>query len=429
MVSIGIVGFGEFSQGFVELYKVHPDIGYIAGAELIPERREKIMEEYGIDAMYSDFDTMLRDDKEINCVAIFTQRHQHGPMIIKALEAGKHVFTAVPMGCTVEEIKEIIRIVEEKRLIFMVAETCYYFPCAIYCREKYKNNEFGKFIYGASQYYHDINEMFKSFQSLGDNWKRVAGIPPMYYSTHSMSMLFSAIEDYPTEVSCQGYEDTVGDGIYGVGNNDWDNPFSNEIGMFKMSKGGFVRINEFRRIGTLKPSSYISGIYGENGAYECSGMQHMLVKGILPEDNKDIEDPGDLLNTIEYVKNKENLTLKDSCIDWKYTIGYSKIHDIERLPKYFRNLEEWSKCPSLVTGHNGSHAFLVDDFVRAVVSGKLPPNNAWESATYTIPGIIAHDSAVQGGKTLEIPFLGNPPEDWERLTFEHKEHYEDEQEV
>lgn len=424
MVNIGIVGLGKFAQGFIELFRAHPDIQRIVAAELIPERRKSIMEKFKLDKMYSDFDQMIENDPDINCVAIFSQRHQHAPMIIKALKAGKHVFTAVPMGCTIEEIKEIISLVEEKRLIFMVAETCYYFPCAIYCREKYKNGEFGKFVYGASQYYHDISDMFASFASVGEGWKRIAGIPPMYYSTHSMAMIFSAINDYPVEVSCFAEDDTVGDGIYGKGNNDWDNPYSNETGIFKMSKGGFVRINEFRRIGTIKPSSYISGIYGDKAAYECSAMQHMFVKGFLPNDEKDIEDPGELLNTYKFTKDGLKGDLKKSCIDWKYAVGYSPIHDIMRLPKAYRNPEEWTELPDLATGHNGSHAFLIDDFVRAVISGKLPPNNAWESATYTVPGIIAHDSAVQNGKTLEIPFLGNPPEDWERLTFERKDHYE-----
>lgn len=425
-VNLGIVGFGEFSKGFVEIYTTHPDINRVVGAELIKERRDEIKKEFNLDAMYESYDEMLEKDTELNSIAIFSQRHQHGPMIIKALKAGKNVFTAVPMGCTQEEIQEIIKLVEEKRLIFMVAETCYYFPCAIYCREKYKSGEFGRFVYGESQYYHDITEMFKSFSSLGNEWKKVAGIPPMYYSTHSMSMLFSAIDDYPVEVRCLGYEDVTKDDIYGEGKNNWNNPFSNQVALFKMSKGGIARINEFRRVGTIKPSSYITGIYGERGAYECSGMQHMFVKGILPGQQEDIEDAGDLLNTCEYVEKKDHLTLKDSCISWTYTIGYSKIHDIDRLPKAHRNIDKWSKYRDIVIGHNGSHMFLVDDFVRAVVSGKLPPNNAWESARYTLPGIIAHESSMNDGKAMPIPDFGDAPADWEKLTFEKKDYYENE---
>ena len=104
-VNLGIVGFGEFSKGFVEIYTSHPDINRVVGAELIKERRDEIKKEFNLDAMYESYDEMLEKDTELNSIAIFSQRHQHGPMIIKALKAGKNVFTAVPMGCTKEEIK------------------------------------------------------------------------------------------------------------------------------------------------------------------------------------------------------------------------------------------------------------------------------------------------------------------------------------
>ena len=60
----------------------------------------------------------------------------------------------------------------------------------------------------------------------------------------------------------------------------------------------------------------------------------------------------------------------------------------------------------------------MDDFVRAVVEDKLPPNNAWDAARLMIPGLVAHESALQGGKLLDILDLGEAPEDFVRLTFD-----------
>jgi hypothetical protein len=62
------------------------------------------------------------------------------------------------------------------------------------------------------------------------------------------------------------------------------------------------------------------------------------------------------------------------------------------------------------TGHEGSHQFLVDDFVTAVVRHTLPPVNAWVAARYTLPGIVAHQSALQGGVRLAIPDFGDAPD-------------------
>ena len=55
-----------------------------------------------------------------------------------------------------------------------------------------------------------------------------------------------------------------------------------------------------------------------------------------------------------------------------------------------------------------AHQFLVDDFVRCCHEGAQPPNHVWNAVAYTVPGIVAHESALQGGTLLEIPHLGDP---------------------
>ena len=144
-IKLGIVGLGGYSAQYLKIYRAHPKITYLAAAEFYEERREKYKDCF--DRVYSSFDEMLACDKEINCVGIFAQRHQHGPLIIQALRAGYNVMTAVPMGCTLDEIKEIVEIVNETGLKFMMLETCYYWPCAEYARKKFLAGEFGKFTF------------------------------------------------------------------------------------------------------------------------------------------------------------------------------------------------------------------------------------------------------------------------------------------
>jgi predicted dehydrogenase len=320
------------------------------------------------------------------------------------------------MGITEEEISQVLELVKQTRLTYMMAETCYYFPCAIWCRKAHEEGKFGAFQYGAAQYYHDIGDMQAAYITEGDRWKWMAGIPPMYYSTHSMSMLFSAIDDVPEEVTCFGVEDTVGDGIYGKGNNAWDNPFSNETAILRMKKGGLARINEFRRVGINKPSSYITCFYGDKGAYECSVTNHTFQRGVASGETPYMEDVGPLVNTIRYNEEIDTMDKRTGPISVRYIEGYAAIQDTSRLPVDFRNEKPYS--------HYNSHPFLVDDFVRAVMTGKLPPNNAWDAARYMIPGLIAHESALQGGVLMDIPDFGDAPADWEKLTFETPDYYE-----
>lgn len=427
-IKVGVVGY-SFARDFTRLFYLHPDVESVCVAELKEELRERAKKEHPGIKTYNSYDEML-EKADINCVAVFTQRHLHGPMVIKALEAGKNVYSAVPIACTVEEIKEIIELVEKKHLIYMMGETCYYYPAAIYCREKYKEGAFGKFVYAEAQYYHDTREMYPDYQrSGGPNWRRVAGIPPMFYPTHSISMVFPAIGQYATQVSCMGLRDDYPDDIFGEEKNDFENPFSNETAIFRMSGGGVVRINEFRRVGINKPSTYITCFYGESGAYDCVGDRHLYQTAPLKDRNGNqwkmsVTDVSEELVPENYTKFKNGEIKEIKGSKWNDSIspvsvalieGHAPIQNIDRLPKSF--LENMDGC------HYNSHLFLIDDFVRAVVENKLPPNNAWDAARYMIPGLIAHESALQGGKLLDIPDFGDAPETWERLTFEKKSYY------
>ena len=418
-MKIGIVGLGGFSDDFVRLFKMHPLVEEVVVADIMKERRDDTIKRHNIKRAFSSFEELLEKAPDVDSIAIFTQRHLHGPMTIHAMEMGKNVYSAVPIGCKVDEIKKIVELSEKKQQIFMMGETCYYYPCAIFCREKYQSGDMGKFVYGESQYYHDICEMYGDFKrSGGEKWRRVAGIPPMFYPTHSISMIFSAIDDYAVSVSCMGYKDNHEDNIYGEGKNDWDNPFSNETALFKMSGGSVVRVNEFRRVGINKPSSYITCFYGEKAAYECSVIQHTYQHGVASGEKPYIENVGDKVNTILC-----NQHLKDGVMDMAhdpistdYIAGFAPIQDRSRLPKVFRRLPPYA--------HYNSHPFLVDDFVRAVTTGKLPPNNAWDSARYMIPGLIAHQSALKNGELMDIPDCGSAPKDWEKITYDVPSIYE-----
>lgn len=413
-VNIGIVGFGEFSLSHLDIFLKHPLVSRVVGAELNDEIRNTVSEKYGIE-MYKSFDEMLEMDNEINSVGIFTPRHLHGPMIIKALKAGKNVFSAVPMGCTEAEILEIVELVKTTGLTFAMAETCYYFPCAVWARKARKEGRFGDVVYGEAQYYHDITEMLDAYES-----KAIAGIPPMFYGTHSAAMLISSFGEQPVEVSCFGYKDKIGDGIYGEGVNPWDNCFSNETAVVRFESGALGRINEFRRVGTIRPSSYITGIYGTKGSYEYSGNQHLYSQGGVFGQKPASFNVSDEINTYTFVENKDNLKNGEGMIEYRYHTGWSRVHNTERLPKCFVEMAEnhRSKNELSIIGHNGSHFFTVDDFVQAVVQNKIPPINAWNSAQYTLVGILAHESALMEGKTLKIPDVGNPPADKEVLDFD-----------
>jgi hypothetical protein len=54
-------------------------------------------------------------------------------------------------------------------------------------------------------------------------------------------------------------------------------------------------------------------------------------------------------------------------------------------------------------GHGGSHPHLVHQFVQALIEDRDPWPNAVTSANWTCVGICAHQSAMQGGKIVQLP--------------------------
>jgi hypothetical protein len=193
-------------------------------------------------------------------------------------------------------------------------------------------------------------------------------------------------------VSCMGFVDDHEDGLFKADVNEYGNVFSNQSALFAASDGSAVRINEFRRVG--HPSAErISGIWGTGGSFE----QNFSGAVWLTRDREATVRLDDDLRS-RYVEAKIEGGM-EKIGDDAHT-GLAPVHDAERLPREFIGLPN---------GHGGAHQFLVDDFVKACDTGKQPPVNAWRAARFTVPGIVAHESAKRDGERIEVPDFGDPP--------------------
>jgi len=54
-------------------------------------------------------------------------------------------------------------------------------------------------------------------------------------------------------------------------------------------------------------------------------------------------------------------------------------------------------------GHGGSHGYLGDDFIDAILRGRKPAVDVIAALNMTVPGYYAHLSAVKDGETLKVP--------------------------
>ncbi|BCT77479.1 oxidoreductase [Sinomonas cyclohexanicum] len=394
--SLGIVGAGQFSGQFSKLFNAHPGVSAVYVTDVLEERAQALVESQGLAGTFASFEDMLASS--VDAVAIFTQRWTHGPLVVQALRAGKHVYSAVPMAISVDEIAAIIDAVRETGLTYMMGETSYYNPATVYARQRRVEGAFGRIFYAEGDYVHDMDLGFYDAYrySGGADWKRTASYPPMLYPTHSVGGVIGAIGGHAVSVSCIGVRDDRGDGVFERGVSMFDNDFSNASALFELAGGGSMRINEFRRVGYpshLRESRF--RYFGTEGSFE------QLVGSAVWQDKEGFSDVTELVETASTLDADDpSLAHVAPALRDAFVSGLAPVHDAGRLPEELRGLPN---------GHEGSHHFLVDDFVRAVTEGRLPPVNAWEAARYTLPGIVAHQSAVADGARLPIPDFGDAP--------------------
>ncbi|GAA3604182.1 Gfo/Idh/MocA family protein [Microlunatus ginsengisoli] len=395
--SIAMIGAGQFAGSFAHLFDLHPGVSKVYATDVLPERATELVSRYGLAGTFGSFDDVLAS-REVDAVAIFTQRWSHGPLVVRALKSGKHVYSAVPMAVSAEEIGAIIDAVRETGLTYMMGETSHYNPAVVYAREMIAKQEFGRIFYAEGDYLHDMDLGFYDAYkySGGDNWKATASYPPMLYPTHSIGGILGAWPTHATSVSAVGVVDDRGDGVFDRDISMFGNDFSNMTGLFEVAGGGSFRVNEFRRVGFpshIRESRF--RWFGTDASFEeMTTSAYRQDKIGVTDVSQDIEPRRASEDELAGLENVSP-TLRDAFLS-----GLAPVHDSSRLPS------EFTGAPN---GHEGSHHFLADDFVAAVTNGALPPVNAWQAARYTLPGVYALDSARRDGERIKIDDFGNPP--------------------
>jgi hypothetical protein len=133
--------------------------------------------------------------------------------------------------------------------------------------------------------------------------------------------------------------------VFQPANNRYRNPFATEIALFRTSEGGMSRM-------AVSWDMHAHGekgrVYGQHGSYEE-----------------------------RYVGD----------------VNISKVEQAK--PQLPPGVEPG--------GHGGSHGYLTDDFITAILVNRKPVCDVVCALNTTVAGIYAHMSAMKDGETLKIP--------------------------
>jgi predicted dehydrogenase len=388
-ISLGIVGLGSFGGMMADLFWAHPLVSRIALCDREPDRiaafatKPSWQKKFSPEDAYDSLDAICRSD--LDAVVLFTQHWLHAPQTIQALESGKHVYSAVPIiwipdaDETLEWCDKLVATVRRTGQHYMLGETTYFHPQAMYCRRRAREGAFGDFVYSEGEYFHDVDdgcslrEVMKARLSgkAGQEWVKTLenykrrGVfgGPMHYPTHSTSGPISVMGAHAVKVSCFGYKNRTGDPYYA----EHGDAFSNETALFLMSNGATMRICEHREIGIVAQEGF--RIYGTKGSFAYDQwMTNRATKALTVAEMRD-----------------------------------PLPAEVERAFKAHLGETDY------LGGHGGSHAYLVHEFVSAIARDRMPAINVWEAVRYMAAGVVAHKSALRDGELLTVPDWGDAP--------------------
>jgi len=173
------------------------------------------------------------------------------------------------------------------------------------------------------------------------DWR--VGTPPQWYPTHSNAYYMGVTGGSFTEVSCMAMPSRTK--WLQAEHNRYKNPFGTEIALFRTSEGGMARMAV--SWDTPGRSGEMGRIRGQKGTF------------------------------------------------------YGKYEGLEKsLPS--------TKRPPLpprvqAGGHGGSHGYLMNEFVTAILENRKPLVDVAQALNMTVSGIVAHQSALKDGELTKIP--------------------------
>ena len=287
---------------------------------------------------------VLVKDPKIEAVFVATDAPSHARHCMEVLSHGKHVMTAVP--ATYGSIDE------GERLLETVKKTgLKYMMAETSCYRA--DCHAMRHLYragGFGRLVYSEGEYFHYCPTPIASYKdwRVGG-PPLWYPTHSTAYYVGVTGKRFTSVSCGGFKAPFP--AFQPGANKYENPFTDEIALFQTTEGGASRMCMCMSVhGRIEETGRV---FGERGWMD--GLQYHGAAKDLPDMTRPPLPPG--------------------------------------VPE---------------GGHGGSHGYLAHEFVTAILENREPLVSIYEALAMTVPGIVAHQSALKNGETLKVPQYDRP---------------------
>ncbi|MCP4644095.1 MAG: gfo/Idh/MocA family oxidoreductase, partial [bacterium] len=285
-----------------------------------------------------------------------TQIPDHAPQTIQVLDAGLHCACAIPMGVSMHELAAVLAAVKRSGCRYMMMEPNVYLPETLYVQDLLRRGELGRIQYmrGLQSYF--LNNTHQPY------WR---GIPPMHYVSHAFAPLLAIANTRVDRVRCLG-SGWMRDELRQV----HGNPYPIETALMELALPGVVAEIAIHFFETAVLPREGFDVFGEKLTFKWP------------------EFPGEKPGVFRLV-NPQGF-FSDEVV--------SERVDVPNVPE---SLSEPLKTlcqtePLMFCG-------LVHEFVRSILEDREPVLGVERSYDVIAPGILAHTSAMEEGRRIEIP--------------------------
>jgi predicted dehydrogenase len=353
LIRVGVLGCGRGSY-LAGLFAVHDDIAIVAGCDLSDTLRNAFSSRFPHAYTCREYDELLAHEFDVLILASYCM--DHGSDAVRALRAGKHVFSEVTAFHTMAEAVALVEAVEETGRLYSLAENYIYFRDVLEMQHIFADGQLGKFAYGQGQYVQDIRRMMARKPDGSIHWR--AWLPPFYYGSHALAPVLQITGTRPISVIGQA----VGGKMPRCAN-----PIDFATFLVQVQGGGSIEaLVSFSA--SHEPLHAWYSIYGTQGQTEGDRLrvQHL---------------------TDLYV----------------YREGDARAEFTERYRSPYR-----LRLPGAKAGQGEGDHLMVQNFVQALDGKAELDVDIYRACDFTAPGILAYRSSVEGGRLLPVPDLREP---------------------
>ncbi|MBA7682310.1 Inositol 2-dehydrogenase/D-chiro-inositol 3-dehydrogenase [subsurface metagenome] len=136
LINVALIGAGNFArsahlpnlQKLSNLYHIHSIVSRTGSTA------KEIAKQYKANYCTTDYKEVLKDE-EVDMVLIATRHNLHAPMAMEAAKAGKTIFLEKPLALNQEELNELVTVLQQTQVPFMVGFNRRFSPCAVRAKE------------------------------------------------------------------------------------------------------------------------------------------------------------------------------------------------------------------------------------------------------------------------------------------------------